>query len=282
MEQEEKEEIKEETVEETAQTEEQEEQPKAEEEEQEEHVEESTQEEEEQEEDIKQDTTTSHNKKPAKERISQLYGQMKAAQREVEYWKTKALGAKEEPKAKTDTEKEPHIDEYKDYDEYIKAISSYHAKKAINEARQKEIEHKTKSQQEQELESFREKLNRGVTKYDDYEEIIYSPKTIISQGVVDAIRDSDIPDEIVYYLGKNPKESERISKLQTISSIAREIGKIEAKIMTKPNAEYQKTKAPSTVKTVGSKEKGSTKKIEEMSMEEYYEHVKKRDYNKIQ
>ena len=86
----------------------------------------------------------------------------------------------------------------------------------------------------------------------------------ISPAVADAIMASDVAAKVVGYLGNNPEEADRISRLSPVRQIA-EIGKIEDKLAAAP----QISKAPAPLKPVGGKGSAQTGNLESQSMEEY-------------
>ena len=53
-------------------------------------------------------------------------------------------------------------------------------------------------------------------------------------------------EDVAYYLGKNPKEAERIVSLPTLSQV-REIGKLEAKLLAEPAKPKTPSKAPAPI-----------------------------------
>ena len=70
--------------------------------------------------------------------------------------------------------------------------------------------------------------------------------------------DTDIPEDIMYYLAENPDESEELSKLSLIKA-AKEVGKLEIKLggtkekESKPEPEKKKkkqSKAPAPIESV--------------------------------
>jgi hypothetical protein len=70
-----------------------------------------------------------------------------------------------------------------------------------------------------------------------------------------SIQASDIGPEVAYFLGSNPKEADRISRLPAILQ-AKEIGKIEVKLANSPPV--QKTSsAPTPITPVTARSTGS-------------------------
>lgn len=88
-------------------------------------------------------------------------------------------------------------------------------------------------QQQAVLEQYQEREESARTKYDDFDQVAYNPELKISQVMAQTIQQSDVGPDVAYYLGTNPKEAERISKLLPFAQ-AKELGKIEAKIASNP------------------------------------------------
>jgi hypothetical protein len=68
------------------------------------------------------------------------------------------------------------------------------------------------------------------------------------------IQASDIGPEVAYYLGANPKEADRISRLAPFVQ-AKEIGRIEAKLATDPPVK-RTTSAPAPISPVTARSTG--------------------------
>lgn len=98
------------------------------------------------------------------------------------------------------------------------------------------------------LESYHELEEDARTKYDDFEQVAYNPKLTITNEMAETIQSSDIGPELAYYLGSNPKDAERISRLSPLGQ-AKEIGKIEAKLVSEPPVK-RTTSAPEPISPV--------------------------------
>jgi hypothetical protein len=105
------------------------------------------------------------------------------------------------------------------------------------------------------LETYHEKEEEARTKYDDFEQVAYNPKLPITTVMAQTIQSSDIGPEVAYYLGANPKEADRISRLAPIMQ-AKEIGRIEAKLATDPPVK-RTTSAPAPISPVTARSTGS-------------------------
>ncbi len=105
------------------------------------------------------------------------------------------------------------------------------------------------------LESYHEREEEARGKYDDFEQVAYNPKLTITTIMAQSIQTSDIGPEVAYYLGANPKEADRISRLAPIVQ-AKEIGRIEAKLATNPPVK-KTTSAPVPISPVTARSTGS-------------------------
>jgi hypothetical protein len=73
--------------------------------------------------------------------------------------------------------------------------------------------------------------------------------------MAETIQSSDVGPELAYYLGSNPKEADRISRMTPFSQ-AKEIGKIEAKLADNPPVK-RTTSAPAPISPVTARSSGS-------------------------
>jgi len=76
-------------------------------------------------------------------------------------------------------------------------------------------------------EHWTEQVEQATTQHDDFAAVAYAVNLDVSDVMVRTILESDNGAEVLYWLGKNPKESTRICGLDSELSAAREIGKIE-------------------------------------------------------
>ena len=110
-------------------------------------------------------------------------------------------------------------------------------------------------QQSQVLESYQEREEQARDKYDDFEQVAYNPNLPITNVMAETIQHSDIGPELAYYLGSNPKDAERISRLSPYMQ-AKEIGRIEAKLADNPPVK-RTTSAPAPISPVTARTTGS-------------------------
>ena len=110
-------------------------------------------------------------------------------------------------------------------------------------------------QQSQVLESYQEREEQARDKYDDFEQVAYNPNLPITSVMAETIQHSEIGPELAYYLGSNPKDADRISRLSPYLQ-AKEIGKIEAKLADNPPVK-KTTSAPAPISPVTARTSGS-------------------------
>jgi hypothetical protein len=105
------------------------------------------------------------------------------------------------------------------------------------------------------LESYQDLEEEARVKYDDFEQVAYNPELPITNVMAETIQSSDIGAELAYYLGSNPKDAERISRMTPLGQ-AKEIGKIEAKLAAEPPVK-RTTSAPAPISPVTARNSGS-------------------------
>jgi hypothetical protein len=142
-------------------------------------------------------------------------------------------------------------------------------------------------QQSQVLESYQEREEQARDKYDDFEQVAYNPNLTITNVMAETIQHSDIGPDLAYYLGSNPKDAERISRLSPFMQ-AKEIGKIEAKLADNPPVK-KTTSAPAPISPVKARSTGAPshdttdpRSIKSMSTGEWIEAERARQIKKLQ
>ena len=140
------------------------------------------------------------------------------------------------------------VDQFESTEAYAEAL-------ALQKARELVAQRDAALQQSQVLESYHDKEEEARSKYDDFEQVAYNPKLPVTEVMAETIRSSDIGPELAYYLGTNPKDAERISRLAPLAQ-AKEIGKIEAKLASDPPMK-RTTSAPAPISPVTARSTGS-------------------------
>ena len=140
------------------------------------------------------------------------------------------------------------VDQFESTEAYAEAL-------AYQKAEQLLAQREAAKQQSQVLESYHDKEEEARSKYDDFEQVAYNPKLPITEAMAETIRSSDVGPELAYYLGTNPKDADRISRLTPLAQ-AKEIGKIEAKLASDPPMK-RTSSAPAPISPVTARSTGS-------------------------
>lgn len=147
--------------------------------------------------------------------------------REQRKWEREQQAKLAEMQTKSRVQAElPPPDQFESTEAYAEALAERRAQQLIEQReaakRQNEI-----------LEVYHDKEEEVRTKYDDFDQVAYNPQLPITDVMAETIRASEVGPEVAYFLGSNPKEADRISRLSPFLQ-AKEIGKIEAKLADAP------------------------------------------------
>jgi hypothetical protein len=132
------------------------------------------------------------------------------------------------------------------------------------------------AQQSQILEAYADREEEARGKYDDFELVAYNPNVPITNVMAETIRASEAGPDVAYYLGSNPKEADRISRLTPYLQ-AKELGKIEVKLANDPPVKKTSSApapiAPVTARGNNGKTLDTTdpRSVKEMSTSEWIE-----------
>lgn len=174
----------------------------------------------------------------------------------------------------------PQADQFESTEAYAEALVIRKAEELIA---QREIQ----KQRAQIEDAYAEREEEARDKYDDFEQVAYNPKLRITDVMAETIKASDIGPDLAYWLGSNPKEADRISRLSPLLQ-AREIGKIEAKLGIEP-PKKKTTSAPEPIRPVSARaanhgvvDTTDPRSIQTMSTSEWIEADRRREIVKMQ
>ena len=140
------------------------------------------------------------------------------------------------------------VDQFESPEAYAEAL-------AYSKAEELLARREAAKQQSQVLESYHEREEEARSNYEDFEQVAYNPKLTITDVMAETIKSSDVGPDLAYWLGTNPKEADRISKMSALAQ-AKEIGKIEAKLVSDPPVK-RSTSAPAPISPVNARSAGS-------------------------
>lgn len=142
------------------------------------------------------------------------------------------------------------------------------ARRALDQERgrvKQEAEHQAHARANAEMTRQAQKqLSVGSQKYEDFEEVALSEDVPITTPMAQAIAESEFGADVAYFLGKNIKEAERISRLSPLGA-AREIGRLEAKFAATGTI----SKTPPPGKTVGARGGSSSGLRDDMPLDQW-------------
>lgn len=172
----------------------------------------------------------------------------------------------------------PSADKFESVEAYAQALAEQKAEALVQ---QRELER----QQAELLEQYHDREEEARGKYEDFEQVAYNPNLKITTVMAQTIKASDVGPEVAYFLGLNPKEADRISRLSPFLQ-AKEIGKIEAKLADNPPVKKQSS-APAPIAPVAARASGQPafdttdpRSIKSMSTSEWIEAERQRQIRK--
>jgi hypothetical protein len=154
----------------------------------------------------------------------------------------KRLTALEAPKT---PEGEPTLDKY-DYDpeKYATAKAEFAKTQAGKEIETKQRTEANQREYQRIVSGWEAKAERGADKYDDFHEKVGDLN--LDSPVIASIMEAENGEDVAYYLVSNLKEAQRIAQLSPMAQV-REIGKLEAKLLSTPDKPKSPSKAPAPI-----------------------------------
>ena len=171
-------------------------------------------------------------------------------------------------------------DQFDTYEDYADALAERKAEELLAK---RETAKQTQALQEQ----YYEREETARDKYDDFDQVAYNPNLPVTDVMAQSIQASDVGADVLYWLGTNPKEANRISRLGPILQ-AKEIGKIEASLTSAPPVRKSST-APAPIAPVTPRASGGSvydttdpRAVKSMSTSEWIEAERLRQIKKYE
>ena len=168
----------------------------------------------------------------------------------------------------------PPVDQFESPEAYAEALAERKAEELL-------ARREAERQQSETIEAYHEREEEARNKYDDFEQVAYNPQLRITNVMAETIQASEVGPDVAYYLGSNPKEADRISKLSPFLQ-AKEIGRIEARLVAEPVTKKTSSApapiAPVTARTSGTPSYDTTdpRSMKTMSTSEWIENERLR------
>jgi hypothetical protein len=200
--------------------------------------------------------------------------------REQRKWEREQQARLAEMQAAAQPKELPPVDQFESPEAYAEAL-------AIRKAEELIAQRELQKQQAAMEDAYAERAEEARAKYDDFEQVAYNPQLRITSVMAETIKASDVGPDLAYWLGSNPKEADRISRLSPLLQ-AREIGKIEAKLGSEPPAR-KTSSAPAPITPVTARASGNPsydttdpRSVKTMSTSEWIEAERQRQLKKMQ
>jgi len=196
------------------------------------------------------------------------YWRQEKARARAEYFKSPREPAKQPLPAESASRPKP--DDFEDYNDYVDKLTDWKVEQQrIKWEREAAERAKNESVQQKEA-RLQAEIAKGFEKYEDFEDVALDQTVPITEMVKDILAESEMPADVVYYLGKHRTEAIAIARMTPIAA-ARAIQKIEiglASTQNNPQSTKKITKAPPPIKPVGAS--GSFEKNpEDMTVKEF-------------
>ena len=169
--------------------------------------------------------------------------------------------------------------------EHFDSVDAYADALATRKAEELLAKREIDRQRMDTLEAYQDREEEARSKYEDFEQVAYNPKLPITSVMAETIQASDIGPDLAYYLGTNPREADRISRLTPFLQ-AKEIGKLEAKISSAPILK-KTTSAPPPIAPISGRGTGAPshdttdpRSVKSMSTSEWIEAERQRQRKK--
>jgi hypothetical protein len=174
----------------------------------------------------------------------------------------------------------PPVDQFESPEAYAEALAVKKAEELIALREQQKAQAAI-------ADAYHDREEEARNKYDDFEQVAYNPSVRITDVMAETIRASDVGPDVAYYLGANPKEADRISRLSPFLQ-AKEIGKIEGRLTDNPPVK-RTTSAPAPITPVTARSSNNPsydttdpRSIKSMSTSEWIEAERARQMRKMQ
>ena len=172
----------------------------------------------------------------------------------------------------------PPVDQFESVDAYADALAERKAEELL-------AKREAERQRMDLVEAYHDREEDARSKYEDFEQVAYNPKLPITSVMAETIQMSEVGPDLAYYLGSNPREADRISKLTPYSQ-AKEIGKLEAKLASEPVLR-KTTSAPPPIAPISGRGTGAPsfdttdpRSVKSMSTSEWIEAERQRQIRK--
>lgn len=211
--------------------------------------------------------------KGVQKRIDRAIRRQYEAEAEARYLREQ-IARQEQPKPapKPATEAEPKLEDFQDYETYLKAAAKHEARQELQQQMQQHTQRveqeRAQAAQRQTVDSWQQKVSNATAELPDFADVVGSSNVPMPDHVKAVVMQSEQGPKLAYYLASHPDEAEQIATQNPLVAI-RSLMRIEDKLAAAPAAK-KATDAPAPINPVGAKAK-SEKAPEDMPYGEFTE-----------
>lgn len=143
-----------------------------------------------------------------------------------------------------DENAEPMPGQFEDAFDYAKALADWSTKKALRERDKQEADRKRGEEEAQKHKGWADRIAKAKAELPDFDDMVASSDVVVSNEVREAIIESDVGPQVLYYLAENSEFADKLAKMSALKAL-REIGKLEAR--------FEKAESRQEVNTVAGK-----------------------------
>ena len=193
------------------------------------------------------------------EKVSRRAEEAEAKAREYENRLKEYEARGTEPAVKKVVEGKPDASQFNDAFEYAEALAEWSAENALKQRDEQEAVRKQQAEQEKITKSWNKKLDKAKAQYSDFDDVVKSANTVVSNEIRDSILESDVGPQLLYFLASDEDFAKKLTEMPVIKAL-REIGKLEARFERKEEpkvATAPRSKAPEPIKTLSGGKAGA-------------------------
>jgi hypothetical protein len=219
-------------------------------------------------------------------RIQRLTKEKAAAEEKAADLEKRLQALESKEKAAPTSNEEPKTDDFKTYEEYLKAFARWEVKQELKAEREAAQKASDEAQASEIWEAHNDRVIAAKAKYEDYDDVVNVPtpwtlenptpqERASAEAFRIAVLEDDNSAEILYHYGSHPEEFEKLGELtpaQVVKAIARLSDKIVPAKEEKAEEKHEKpkSKAPTPIRPVsGGSSKSSVPLSETETMAEY-------------
>jgi len=142
---------------------------------------------------------------------------------------------------KAPIEGKPQANQFNDAFEYAEALAEWSAENALKQRDAEEVQRKAKKAQDKVLNNWNEKIAKAKNTLPDFDKMVQSSTTVVSNEIRDSILESDVGPQLLYFLASDENFAQKLTEMPLVKAL-REIGKLEARFEQedKPKAKVAK------------------------------------------